>query len=507
MKYFLLTCCIFYCTILTRAQTCPQIEGLTPVPVRFGNQPESNFPTVPLYWNRFYTVDITTGQLASVTCTYSGDPNIHEFAYCACYLTGLYLRRVTDVCDLTPCGGDLPGLALLPKTNNNNSGNSWSQAPTWNANQLPDVSTAPAVLITKSIQVDADLNLTSNHWLAFTDGNSTVVAGNSITNNSIIKIYPAAQFENFGTIKGSGAIQGSIINSGILSPGNSPGKFTVAGNYTATSSAIHEMEIASVNSYDTINIISNASSPGGDAILNGALNVSLLNGFVPSSGDTYKIITYNSASGAFSHLSLPALPSGLAWSIHYNITDVTLQVNTVALPVSFIYARVFSNNNGVQIEWQTADEINVKNYQIEKSIDGMHFSLAGKINASGAATNKYRWNDLFPANGINYYRIKSVDADSSFMYSQVMHVNISVGNQKLLWPNPVKRGEMINIKLQNNSSIQIEIMNAEGRVIYRQPGIHSGTVSIPVSESWSAGQYLIRLKCANKIEFKKLLVL
>jgi hypothetical protein len=106
-RILLLSTCIFCMAAITHAQTCPGIEGLTPIQVRFGIN-DSNFPTVPLYWNRFFTVNESTGLLESVTCSYTGDPNLHEFAYCACYLTGLYFRMVTDVCDPTPCGGYIP---------------------------------------------------------------------------------------------------------------------------------------------------------------------------------------------------------------------------------------------------------------------------------------------------------------------------------------------------------------------------------------------------------------
>ena len=509
MKKFLLSACMVAFAAVTYAQTCPQIEGLTPIQVRFGinvyGMPESVFPTVPLYWNRFYKADELTGQLVSAGCSYTGDPNIHELAACACFLTGAYFRSVTDVCDPTPCGGET-NLPQLPITNPNNPASAWSQAATWLANLVPDVSSSPSVMITKSTQLDVDFSLPKNHWLILTAGSSSVLSGETVIDNSIIQVYPAAQFENFGTLKGSGQIIGSLINSGVLSPGNSPGKFTIVGNYTATSTSVHEIEIAGTSQYDTINVTRDSSFPGGNVVLNGTLNVALLNGFLPSAGDSYKIMTYYSASGTFTNTNLPALPPGLSWSIQYNPSGVTLQVNAVALPLTLIYARVYKQNNGVQISWGTSNEISVKNYNIERSADGIYFNKVGAVNANGAGTNNYSWFDSSPANGTNYYRIKCIDLDGKFMYSGVLVINNTGNNVFTVFPNPVKKAEMLQINLQSGIATKVEIMNVAGQLLYSKHGKLTGTISIPVPVEWSTGQYIIRVTSDNKAEVKKILL-
>ena len=287
MKKIILSIGLICIAVIANAQACPQIEGLKPVTLRFAynGNPETSIPVIPGYWNRIYKLDEITGQLVSVTCAF---PCCDYFAYCVCFMTGTYFRRVTDVCDPTPCGGDLP-LPGMPITNNNTSGSNWSLSATWLANQVPDVASSASVVLTKSTQIDADLSFARDHWLVLSGGNSSIVAGKTLTCNSVIQVYPAAQLENFGTLKGSGQIFGSLINSGTLSPGNSPGNFTIIGNYTANSSAVHEIEIASRNVFDTISIANDVSISSGNAILNGALNVTLLNGFVPALGDTFKI--------------------------------------------------------------------------------------------------------------------------------------------------------------------------------------------------------------------------
>lgn len=499
----LLQICTWCVAAAGNAQSCPGIEGLAPITVRFGAN-DSNFPTVPLYWNRFFKANESTGYLEAVTCSYTGDPNLHEFAYCACFLTGLYCRMVTDVCDPTPCGGYVPAQPL-PKTNNGSGSSGWSQAATWTAAAVPDISNSIAVLITKSVQVDQDLNMPKDHWLSLSAGSSSILSGSTVVCNSVIQVYNAAQLENFGILKGSGQITGSFTNSGTLSPGNSPGKFSVVGNYTATATAVHEVEIAAPDLYDTISITKDAAAPGGNAVLNGTLNVVLLNGFIPASGDSYTIMTFTSATGTFANTNLPALPKGLSWTVNYNATGITLQVSGV-LPVTISAMNVQKKNNGVQVDWTTEKEINVQNYEVERSADGIHFSKGGSVNAAAAAVRHYSWFDGLPVNGKNYYRIKAIDTDGKFTYSKILLINIAGSNHVAAYPNPVKRGALLQLDLQNTNATIIEITNTVGQVLFRKTGDVTGNISIPVPAAWPAGQYVLTVTGSGKLITQKILV-
>ena len=495
MKKILLNICIISIVATADAQTCPQIEGLTPITVRLGTGafgPESALPTIPLYWNRFYKLNELTGLVEPTGCTYTGDPNLHEFGACVCYLTGSYFRRVTDVCDPTPCGGDA-FLTQLPITNNNNPSSNWSQGATWVGNLVPNMSSSLSVVITKSTQIDVDLSFPINQWLILTAGNSSIGSAQTVTDNSVIQVYQAAQLENFGTLNGSGKILGSLINSGTLSPGNSPGKFTIVGNYTAHSTAVHHIEIASANLYDTISIVSDPSFASGNAVMNGALDVNLLNGFIPSLGDTFRIFSFTSSTGLFANASLPSLPAGLFWNVHYNPDNISLAiVNTAPLPLTFTSIRAYGKDQGIQIEWDTEIEENVQDYEVERSEDGVHFSEVGTVKAIGSGANHYSWFDASPAKGNNYYRIRAVDIDKQFKYTSVLLVRIT-DTKISAYPNPVRRGAMLQLSLGNTMAGKIEIMNVFGQILYSKEGKLTGTMSIPVPASWPAGKYLLRV--------------
>ena len=62
----------------------------------------------------------------------------------------------------------------------------------------------------------------------------------------------------------------------------------------------------------------------GIADLGGALDVELINGFTPSAGDSFEILTATSVLGVFDSISLPALSGDLQWFVNYGATSVEL---------------------------------------------------------------------------------------------------------------------------------------------------------------------------------------
>jgi len=130
-----------------------------------------------------------------------------------------------------------------------------------------------------------------------------------------------AGFVNHGVIKGNGSISGSITNDGTLSPGLSPGKITLNGNYTQESTGVLNIEIGgytAVTEYDQFAV-------SGSAALAGTLNLTLINGFRPKVNDVFQILTYGSFTGGFTTINF----TGLTAQVIYAAGGITIKVLTV----------------------------------------------------------------------------------------------------------------------------------------------------------------------------------
>ena len=154
--------------------------------------------------------------------------------------------------------------------------------------------------------------------------------GNTNINRGVLQVDGSITSNTFvnrgGTLAGTGIINGSVTNNGNVSPGSpgAPGVLTVTGNYTQTQYATLMIQIAGTNTGDfsVLNVLGNAN-------LNGFLDPVLLNGFVPTIGQTFTFLNYASLTGEFSHIKHRVFDNGLLqWSVIYEPNHAILTVES-----------------------------------------------------------------------------------------------------------------------------------------------------------------------------------
>jgi hypothetical protein len=171
---------------------------------------------------------------------------------------------------------------------------------------------------------------------------------------------------------------------------------------------------------------------------------------------------------------------------------------TLAVEMSTFTARKQSNKE-IAILWKTENEKANKFFMIERSSDGSTFSNIGSLKgAENSMVEKiYNFTDAAPLQGINYYRLKSVDLQGKETTSKIVSVNFSdKWNNKLqLYPNPaysVLRMEMI---AEEESTKLVQIFDLAGRIILSQNTILAkGLNSILIDvNALSSGTYIVKM--------------
>ena len=125
-----------------------------------------------------------------------------------------------------------------------------------------------------------------------------------------------------GSLGGGGTVGGNVMNtSGAVAPGNSAGQLTVEGDYTQGSTGLLAIELGGLilgTEYDHLQVTGNAA-------LDGTLNVSLIEEFTPSAGDSFDILDWGTIGGTFAAMNLPTV-AGLAWdtSLLYTTGELSL---------------------------------------------------------------------------------------------------------------------------------------------------------------------------------------
>lgn len=95
---------------------------------------------------------------------------------------------------------------------------------------------------------------------------------------------------------------------------------------------------------------------------------------------------------------------------------------------SFVIGQEFAIGN--MLEWNTSDEVDNKEFVVEKSTDGITFATIGNVKGAGSSDeeNSYRFMDLDARKGASYYRLKQIDFDGEYNYSPTAIVNKSTDN-------------------------------------------------------------------------------
>jgi len=118
-----------------------------------------------------------------------------------------------------------------------------------------------------------------------------------------------------------------------------------------------------------------------------------------------------------------------------------------------------------QLQWQTAGEVNTRQFELETSSNGLDFTTIATVNAAGSGNNHYSYQDKTIYSGKLFYRLKMIDIDGRFTYSHAIWINNQQAAAVSLYPNPA-RG-LVNINLGNSGMINTKavLYSANGSLL------------------------------------------
>ncbi len=167
-----------------------------------------------------------------------------------------------------------------------------------------------------------------------------------------------------------------------------------------------------------------------------------------------------------------------------------------ALPVELSSFSADITGNGIILNWQTATEVNNYGFEIEKAIDNGQLTMdnwnkIGFVNGSGNSNSpkSYSYTDNSAVAGNYSYRLKQIDVDGQFEYSDVVEVTIGVPTKfELLqnYPNPFNPVTSIKFSLPRKSKVLLKVYDILGK-----------EVAELVNEEKPAGEYTVQFNGAN----------
>lgn len=175
-------------------------------------------------------------------------------------------------------------------------------------------------------------------------------------------------------------------------------------------------------------------------------------GVTPGVASNYVLLYRSSAAGTFTIVpgtSVSVSGDRVLFSVdasnittNYYYTIGTKDASASPLPIELLnFQCQLIKSNQVQLKWSTASEYHSDHFNIERSEDGINFETIGKIQAAGISTSlkEYQYLDEFAKKAMSYYRLKSIDADGSYKFSEICSVNnnhFENNNGIIFYPNP-----------------------------------------------------------------------
>lgn len=189
------------------------------------------------------------------------------------------------------------------------------------------------------------------------------------------------------------------------------------------------------------------------------------------------------------------------------------------LPVELLYLEATRHPERVDVIWATATETNHAYFEVERSTDGEQWELVATITGAGNSNRRIEYMDAdyqAPSTKL-YYRLKLIDFDGSYTYSNIAFVpeleRGVVPEEKVIQtiPNPVDRGSVITLLFENfhDETLLIVLRDAQGREFFAKVMYipDSGYYEVTeISEIIPAGTYIITATSKNEMFNNKLII-
>ncbi len=195
--------------------------------------------------------------------------------------------------------------------------------------------------------------------------------------------------------------------------------------------------------------------------------------FDPAIHITGSTVTGNSI--ALTDVSGGAMENGVAFAQFDGITSFSggtgvagVGEGTSPLPVELLAFNAKTVEDNVQLNWATASEVDNDYFQVERSEDGRTFSTIAMITGAGTTNTlqTYEVMDKSPFLGDNFYRLKQVDLDGKFTYSDIVIATVNAEREIKLYPVPVSDQLSIDYSSTNEEAISLMVTDALGRVVF-----------------------------------------
>lgn len=208
-------------------------------------------------------------------------------------------------------------------------------------------------------------------------------------------------------------------------------------------------------------------------------------------------------------------------SVNYDgwyVDDIKLSVYSSIIPVELVSFSAFVNDDEVTLSWKTATELNNKGFEIERaqktSSSNLSWIKVGFVNGKGTTTEQqdYSFTDKKLRADSYLYRLKQIDFDGSFIYSQEIEADVTspiIFELSQNYPNPFNPVTIIKYQLPVDEFVSLKVYDVLGSEIktlineFKQSGYHQVEFN---ASGIPSGVYFYKIQAGNFSSVKKMIL-
>ena len=248
-----------------------------------------------------------------------------------------------------------------------------------------------------------------------------------------------------------------------------------------------------------------------------------------STYDSLVTITFtilNNAAVADFNISLGSNQIGL-FSSHNNedfsgvINNQTLtapiNLTGESLPVELVSFNAIAKGRNVELTWNTATETNNAGYEVERKAEGTEWTKVGFVEGNWTTASEHSYSYTEKLDGINAYsyRLKQIDRDGNFSYSNQVEVSTSLTAADYAlsanYPNPFNPTTKFTFAVQNNEQVAVKVFNSIGQEVATLfNGVAAANTLYEMNfnaTSLASGTYFYMLRSNGRFEIKKMMLM
>lgn len=249
----------------------------------------------------------------------------------------------------------------------------------------------------------------------------------------------------------------------------------------------------------------------------------LINNIYDSTSST-RLGDYRSFIGSGPYTFAPGQVLDVAFAIVVgtNLADLqssadmaTQKYNNLILPVELSsFTANVSLNGDVELQWTTETEINNHGFEIERRHSDGNFVAIGFVKGYGTTTERkfYSFTDKNLESGKYFYRLKQIDFNGEFEYSDEIEVDVQPVKEFALYqnyPNPFNPATKISWQIPASGNVSLKVYNILGNEVatvfegYQNAGRYDLTFD---GSQLSSGVYILKFVSGNYTDIKKMIL-